>query len=54
MSDGGAVGERDAAKASDAAGGATRHPVTTVRRLRREAWGFAVGSLCFFLSLIHI
>ncbi len=50
--DGGAVGERDGATAPDAAGGATRHPVTTVRRLRREAWGFAVGSLCFFVGAL--
>jgi hypothetical protein len=41
--DEGAVGERDGVTAPDAAGGATRHPVTTVRRLRREAWVFAVG-----------
>ncbi|MFE6254055.1 hypothetical protein [Agromyces sp. NPDC057865] len=50
--DGGAVGERDGATAPDAAGGASRHTVTTVRRLRREAWGFAVGSLCFFVGAL--
>lgn len=26
--------------------------VTTVRRLRREAWGFAVGSACFFVGAL--
>jgi hypothetical protein len=27
-------------------------PATTVRRLRREAWGFAVGSACFFVGAL--
>lgn len=40
MSDGSAV--------SDTA----RPQVTTVRRLRREAWGFAVGSVCFFVGAL--
>ncbi|HEX6366253.1 MAG TPA: hypothetical protein VF000_08925 [Agromyces sp.] len=29
-----------------------RPATTTVRRLRREAWGFAVGSLCFFVGAL--
>lgn len=29
-----------------------RPQVTTVRRLRREAWGFAVGSVCFFVGAL--
>ena len=46
------MGERDATSAADAASDATRHPESTVRRLRREAWGFAVGSLCFFIGAL--
>ncbi|WP_308798002.1 YrhK family protein [Agromyces silvae] len=30
----------------------TRPVATTTRRLRREAWGFAVGSLCFFAGAL--
>ncbi|HET8778745.1 MAG TPA: hypothetical protein VFM66_01640 [Agromyces sp.] len=30
----------------------TRPQATTVRRLRREAWGFAVGSVCFFVGAL--
>ncbi|SFR67046.1 hypothetical protein SAMN05428970_0143 [Agromyces sp. CF514] len=33
-------------------GETTRPRVTTVRRLRREAWGFAVGSACFFAGAL--
>ena len=32
--------------------GTVRPATTTVRRLRREAWGFAVGSACFFVGAL--
>ncbi|WP_430646762.1 hypothetical protein [Agromyces sp. GXS1127] len=31
---------------------ATRREVPTVRRLRREAWGFIVGSFCFIVGAV--
>jgi hypothetical protein len=51
VSDGGSLHQEDAAAVADDAAGV---PPDRVRRLRREAWGFAIGSLCFFAGALPL
>jgi hypothetical protein len=51
VSDSDSLSREDAAAAADDAAGAAPD---RVRRLRREAWGFAIGSLCFFAGALPL